>query len=233
MFDGPPPADAHAIPMPGPSFGFPIEPGAPVGVPANTVLVNSDYPLPEGARAIGTLVQEVGDDPTRTGDLVIVPRCVGPNDPPFRAPPSAAEIWQQTPLPRVVIVASPPGTLEWPGITRLGSDFRSDGVATTTAAVALHGYDVTVTAVPIAYAWGFGDGSEVTSPDAGAAQRVAYLRRGDYTVVRYVVWEGTADVRAFGGLIARQYLGTVTIPERAPYHVAEIRAVLRTNPTGR
>ncbi|MFI5046357.1 MAG: hypothetical protein ACHQIG_04785 [Acidimicrobiia bacterium] len=233
VFDGEPPADAHAIPMPGPSFGFPIDPGAPVGVPANTVLVNSDYVLPPSARTIGTLVQEVGDDPTRTGDLVIVPRCVGPNEPPFRAPPSAAEIWQQTPLPRAVIDASPPGTFTWPGITRLGSDFRSGALAMTTAEVSLRGYQVSVSAVPIAYAWAFGDGTDFVSPDAGAAQRVAYLRRGDYTVTRYVVWEGHAQVRAFGGVIAELDLGTVTIPERVPYHVAEIRAVLRTNPSTR
>ena len=185
---------------------------------------------PTARSSLGHLVQDVGDDPTRTGDLVIVPRCVGPRDPPLPPPPSAAEIWQQTPLPRAVIDASPPGTAAWPGITRLGSDFRSDALAPTTAAVSLHGYDVVVTAVPIAYAWTFGDGNGVVSPDAAAAPRVAYLRRGDYAVTRYVVWEGHAEVRGFGGLVAQQYLGTVTIPERRPYHVAEIRAVLRTNP---
>jgi hypothetical protein len=233
VFAGAPPADAHAIPMPGPSFGFPVEPGAPVGVPPGTVLVNPDYPLPPGARMIGRLVQDVGDDPTRTDDLVIVPRCVNPADPPAPAPPSAAEIWQQTPLPRAVVEANPPGTLAWPGITRLGSDFCSAGLAPTTAAVSLRGYDVVATAVPIAYAWSFGDGVNVVSPDPGGTQRVAYLRRGSRTVTRFVVWEGQAEVRAFGGLIARVDLGTVTIPERVPYHVAEIRAVLRTNPAPR
>jgi hypothetical protein len=230
VFDGEPPADAHAIPVPGPSFGFPIAPGPPIGVPPGTVLVNSDVDLPAGARVVGHLVQEVGDDPTRSDDLVLVPRCAQPGDPPLSSLPSAAEVWQQTPLPRAVIDASPPGTAAWPGITRLGSDFRSAALDAATAAVAIRSYDVTATALPVAYAWSFGDGSGLVSPDAGRAPRVAYLRRGDYTVTRYVVWHGTAEVRAFGGLIARMDLGTVTIPERLPYHVAEIRAVLRTNP---
>jgi hypothetical protein len=144
--------------------------------------------------------------------------------------PSAAEIWQQTPLPRAVIEASPPGTTAWPGITRLGSDFRSPALPPASAEVSLRGYDVTATAQPVAYAWSFGDGTGVVAPDEGAVPRVAYLRRGDYAVTRYVVWRGAAEVRAFGGLIARLDLGTVTIPEHVPYHVAEIRAVLRTTP---
>ena len=233
VFPGAVPADAHAVPVPGPSFGFPIQPGAPIGVPASTVLVNADYALPEGARDIGQLVQDVGDDPTRSDDLVIIPRCITAGSPPIPVPPSAAEIWQQTPLPRAAIDARPPGTAAWPGITRMGTDFRSPAVAPATAAVSLRGYDVVATAVPVAYAWSFGDGTTLAAPDANGVPRVAYLRRGDYTVTRFVVWQGTAEVRAYGGLIARLDLGTVTIPERAPYHVAEIRAVLRTNPSSR
>src|SRR4029077_20086680 len=81
VFPGAVPDDAHAVPVPGPSFGFPIEPGAPIGVPASTVLVNADYRLPDGARDVGQLVQDVGDDPTRSDDLILVPRCVAPGAP--------------------------------------------------------------------------------------------------------------------------------------------------------
>jgi hypothetical protein len=231
LFAGDPPTDANAIPVPGPSFRFPLDPGPAVGVPAGTMIVSMLYDsLPDDARIIGEFVQELGDDPTRDGDIVIIPRCIGPGEPAFAGPPSAAEIWQQTPLPRAVVDARPPGTLAWPGITRLGSDFTSGALAPTTASVALRGYQVDVTATPIAYAWSFGEGTDVVTPDAGPTQRVAYLRRGDFTVTRYVVWEGRARTTAFGGDFGEQYLGTVAIPERIPYHVGEIRALLRTTP---
>ncbi|HEX5587053.1 MAG TPA: hypothetical protein VFZ17_07070 [Acidimicrobiia bacterium] len=230
VFAGDPPAGSNPVPVPGPSFGFPLRPGPAVGVPAGTVIVGDAIPLPPDAVVVGTFVQEVGDDPTVDGDIVIIPRCIQPGEPPLANPPSAAAIWQETPLPRAVVRASPPGTRAWPGITRLGSDFRSDGLGPTMAAVSLDGYDVEVTAVPIAYAWSFGDGTDVVTPDAGPPRRVAYLRRGDFTVTRYVVWEGTAHLTAFGGDFGTKYLGTVTIPERVLYHVAELRAVLRSTP---
>jgi hypothetical protein len=235
VFAGDPPADSNAVAMPGPSFGFPLRPGPAQGVPAGTMIVGDAIPLPPDAVIIGAFVQEIGDDPSVDGDIVIIPRCIQPGAPLLANPPSAAAIWEETPLPRAVVQASPPGTHAWPGITRLGTDFRSDALGPTTASVSLDGYDVEVTAVPIAYAWSFGagsfgDGANVVTPDAGPTRRVAYLRRGDFTVTRYVVWEGTAHITAFGGDFATLYLGTVTIPERVPYHVAEIRALLRSTP---
>jgi hypothetical protein len=230
VFAGDPPAASNALPMPGPSFGFPLNPGPAVGVPAGTMIVGEGIALPPDAVVVGAFVQEIGDDPAVTGDIVIIPRCVHPGDPVLADPPSAAEIWQETPLPRAVVVASPPGTRAWPAITRLGSDFRSDALGPAAASVSLDGYDVDVTAVPIAYAWSFGDGTTVVTTDAGPPRRVAYLRRGDFTVTRYVVWEGNAHITAFGGDFGSTYLGTVTIPERVPYHVSEVRAVLRTTP---
>ena len=231
VFAGAPPADANALPRPGPTFSLPLNPGPPVGVPPNTMIVSKYYDkLPDDALIIGEFVQDIGNDASPGSPLVIIPRCIGPMTPELAAPPSAAEIWQETPLPRAVVRASPPGTREWPGITRLGSDFRSDAVAVTTASVELDGYHVDVVATPIAYAWSFGNGTDVVSPDAGAPTRVQYLRRGNFTVTRFVVWEGRATITAFGGSFGDQYLGTVTIPERVPYHVAEIRAFLRTTP---
>jgi hypothetical protein len=194
------------------------------------VLVGRLAVLPPDARVVGDLVVEVGDDRSRNDDIVVVPRCIGPGEPVLAAPPSAAEIWQETPLPRAVVRASPPGTRAWPGITRLGTDFRSDPLATTSASVSLHGFDVDVVAAPIAYAWSFGDGTHVVAPDAGAPTRVAYLRRGDFAVTRYVVWEGRARLTLFGLDLGVRELGTVTIPEVVPYRVAEIRALLRSTP---
>ena len=193
------------------------------------MLVSRLEVLPADVTIVGDFVVEVGDDRSRAGDVVVVPRCIRPGEPVLSGPPSAAEIWQRTPLPRAVVQASPPGTREWPGITRLGTDFWSDALATTTASAVIDGFAVDVTAVPVAYAWSFGDGTEmVTAP--GERTRLAYLRRGEFTVTRYVVWEGRARISAFGLDFGEQDLGTVTIPERAPYRVAEVRALLRTPP---
>jgi len=97
----------------------------------------------------------------------------------------------------------------------------------TSASVSLRGFDVEVVAHPIAYAWAFGDGTDVVSADPAIPVRVAYLRRGGYDVTLYVVWEGRARMSLLGLDLGVRDLGTVTIPERVPYHVAEIRALLR------
>ena len=88
-------------------------------------------------------------------------------------------------------------------------------------------------AQPIGYAWSFGNDTNAVVADPAARTRVAYLRRGDFDVTLYVVWEGRARLSAFGIDLGVLDLGTVTIPERAPYRVTEIRAVLRTSPDRR
>jgi hypothetical protein len=231
VFATPPAPEVGVTPLPGPSVGWPLTPGQALGAPSGTVLVHELESLPADVRVVGRFVVEVGDDRSRTGDVIVVPRCTQPGDPALAGPPSAAEIWERTPLPRVAVHASPPGTHAWPGITRLGTDFWSDPLAITTAAVAIDGYAVAVTAVPLAYAWSFGDGTELVTP-AGERTRLAYLRRGEFIVTRYVVWEGRARVSAFGLDFGELDLGTVTIPEEVPYRVAEVRSLLRT-PSGR
>ena len=64
---------------------------------------------------------------------------------------------------------------------------------------------------------------------------VPYPRRGDFAVTLYVVWEARAHLTyaPWGVSLGDIDLGTVTLPEHLPYHVAEIRAVLRTTPTER
>jgi len=229
-FPGTPPFPLN--PVPGNSFGWPLNGGPSTVYSPNVAMVSnlSRDPLPPGAVVLGDFVQEVGDDPAVYGDIVVIPRCIGPGDAPPALPPSSAAIWEETPLPRAVVTASPPGTSAWPGVTRLASDFHSPAVAPTTASVDLDGYHVDVVATPIAYGWSFGDGTTVVTTDAVAPTRVQYLRRGDYVVTRYVVWEGHATITAFGGSFGERYLGTVTIPERVPYHVAEVRSLLRTTP---
>ena len=198
-----------------------------VGAAPGTAFVASIDGLPPDAVVVGPILLDLGLSIV-TGEIVVAARrCAGPaaSTPPIA--PTAAEIWEQTPLPRAVVRASPPGTREWPGVTRLGSDFSSDPVPSTTASVALRGFDVDVQAVPIAYAWSFGDGTTVIADDPSAVARVAFLRRGEFAVTRFVVWHGTARMTFFGRDLGVQDLGTVTIPEQIPYRVSEIRAVLR------
>jgi hypothetical protein len=205
-----------------------FDPAPFVGAPPGTIFVGSIDHLPPDAVVVGPILLDLGVS-LRTGEIVIAAyRCGGPSAPAPPIAPSSAEIWEETPLPRAVVQASPPGTRDWPGITRLGTDFSSPPLPATSAFVALHGFDVDVTAVPIAYAWSFGDGTTVITGDPNAITRVAYLRRGEFPVTRYVVWHGTARMTLFGRDLGEQDLGTVTIPERIPYRVSEIRAVLRT-----
>jgi hypothetical protein len=204
-------------------------PGTPV-VPAGVVALARGAPLPAGASVVGDLVTEVGES---SAAAVVVPRCVRPGDPLLGAPPSPAEVWQETPLPRPTVRASPPGTSAWPGITRLATYLWGDGVTDATAAVSLRGFDVTVNARPVAYAWSFGDGTTTVKSDLGSATaplRVTFLRRGDYLIDLYVVWEGRARISFAGFLVADVDLGTVTLPERVGYHVAEVRALLHSSP---
>jgi hypothetical protein len=190
--------------------------------------------LPPDARVVGPLVWDLGAPTAPGGDLVILPWCPTPGTAAPWEAPTAAEIWQQTPLPRRAIAASPPGTRGWPGITRLHTFFSSAARPVTTAAVSLRGFDVSVVARPIAYAWSFGDGSTQIAGDPPSAI-VPYSRRGDFVVTLYVVWEATAHVvySPWGISVGDIDLGTVTLPEYLPYHVAEVRAVLRTTPGGR
>lgn len=231
---GPPSPElvAHISAIPGPTVvtNEVVGPGPPVDVPAGAVAIDDRALIPPDAFVVGDLVYEVGQQPTL---LIVVPRCVRPGTPMLGEPPSPAEIWQQVPLPRTHVHASPPGTLGWPGITRLATFFWGNAVPDATASVSLRGFDVTVVAHPIAYAWSFGEGTTLVGSDpasAGAPVPVTFLRRGNYTVQLFVVWEGRAHI-SFDGLdLADQDLGTVTLSEGLPYHVAEIRAVLRTTP---
>lgn len=227
----PPELLAQIQPIPGPTAitNEIIGPGPPVDVPPGVVSVDRSVSIP-GMIVVGDLVYDVGINPTFA---IVVPRCVSPGTPLLGEPPSPAEIWQQTPLPRTHVHASPPGTAAWPGITRLTSWFWGDRVGDTTARVSLRGFDVTVVARPLAYAWWFADGTTAIAADpasAAAPVRATFVRRGDFEVRLYVIWEGRAHI-SFAGLdIADEDLGTVTLPERAPYHVAEVRALLRTTP---
>ncbi|MEX1007223.1 MAG: hypothetical protein WD271_05195 [Acidimicrobiia bacterium] len=228
----PPELAGHAFPIPGPTAVTAhqvIGPGVPL-VPPGVMALDDPALVPPGAFVVGDFVTEIGSAP----NLVLsVPRCVRPGAPLLGEPPSPAEIWQETPLPRTAVHASPPGTPGWPGITRLATFFWGNAVPDTIASVSLRGFDVRVVAHPIAYAWSFGEGTTLVGPDpgsAGAPVPVTFLRRGNYVVELFVVWEGRARISFDGLELANQELGTVTLPERVPYHVAEIRAVLRTTP---
>jgi hypothetical protein len=232
LTDAPTPELApHVGSIPGPTLVGDVSagPGTPLVEPG-VVSVDDPAVLPPGAVVVGALGFDVGVQAARA---LIVPRCSGPGTPPLPQPPSPAEIWQETPLPRATIDASPPGTAAWPGITRLATLFWGAEVPPTAARVSLRGFDVDVVARPIAYAWVFGNGATWVGEYPGsvfAPLPVTYARRGNYGITLFVVWEGRATMTFDGLPMPEEDLGTVTLPEDAPYHVAEIRAALRTTP---
>ena len=237
VFDGPiPPALVPTVtPLPGIAiFPFaPLQVGALQGAPPGAVRLDGPAPLPAGATDAGVFVVDTATPRDGGPGVLLVPRCALPGTPLPSGPPTAAEIWQQTPLPRATVHASPPGTREWPGIVNLESWFWSAPLADARAGVELDGYLVDVAAHPVAYAWAFGDGTTAVSAGPGGADaptRATFRRRGDRSVVLYVTWAGLAHViaPALGLDFGLQDLGTVTLPEGIVYHEAEIRALLRS-----
>jgi hypothetical protein len=237
VFAGPVPPElvSSVTPLPG-LAAFPYSPiriGALQGAPPGALRLDGAAPLPPGAELVGTFVVDTATPRDGGPGVFLVPRCAHPGDPLPPTPPDAATIWQQTPLPRTRVHASPPGTRDWPGVVNLESRFWGDPVPDARAAVALDGYLVDVAAHPVAYGWAFDDGttSVGSSPgSAGAPLRATFRRRGDHGLALYVTWVGLARISAPGlGLdFGLQYLGTVTLPVSATHHVAEIRALLRS-----
>jgi hypothetical protein len=235
VFPGPIPGDLAGVsPLPG-IVTFPyvsLQVGALLGAPPGAVRVDGNPRLPAGVVPAGDFVVDTATPRVGT-DVLIVPRCVAPGEPLLALPPTAAEIWEQTPLPRAAVHANPPGTSSWPGIVNLESRFWGAPVPDARATVDLRGYVVTVAAHPVAYAWSFGDGTTSVGSGPGgpdAPARAQYRRRGDYDVTLYVVWAGLAHTTApaWGLDFGVQNLGTVTLPETVVYHEAEIRALLRS-----
>jgi hypothetical protein len=222
-------------PLPG-FIGLPFGPAriAPVvDAPPGAMRYDRPGPLPGTLTYVGDTVSDIGFPVAWDRDVVIVPRCVLPGDPPPPSPPTAAEIWQQTLLPRARIHANPPGTRAWPGVVHLQSRFWSEALPEAVASVALPGFAVDVRAVAVAYAWVPGDGSStVRAGPGGPTDYVGtdFLKRGDYPVTLYVVWAGVAHLwMPDRGLdLGAQWLGTVTLPEQVVHHVAEVRALLHS-----
>ena len=217
--------------------GLPIILGSLVGAAPGALRVERGTVLPPGSSPGGEFVIDVAT-PRSSTHLLVVPRCARPGEPLPPEPPTAADIWERTPLPRATVHASPPGTRAWPGIVHLETRFWGAAPGDAQAQVTLDGYAVSVVAHPIAYAWEFGDGTTTVLPAAASAAtptRAEYRRRGDYDVVLYTVWAGLADTSApaWGLDFGDQDLGTVTIAETVTYHTAEIRSLLRSRAVGR
>ena len=214
--------------------GSDVQVGRVQGAPPDAVRLDGDAPLPPGAVLVGAFVVDLATLRDGRPGVWVVPRCAAPGEllPPQL--PDAATIWEQTPLPRTRIHASPPGTRDWPGIVNLESRFWGDPLPDARASVTLDGYLVEVAARPVAYGWAIDGGttSVGTSPGSAATPlRATFRRRGDHGVGLWVTWGGVAHVRAPGlGLdFGLQDLGTVTLPVAQTHHVAEIRALLRSH----
>jgi hypothetical protein len=241
VFAGPVPPELVGSVTPLQVAAFPytvVQVGALQGAPPGALRLDGDAPLPPGARLVGDFVVDAAIPRTGTSGYSFVPRCAAPGDALPPAPPTAAAIWQQTPLPRARVHASPPGTRDWPGIVNLESRFWGDALPDAHATVTLAGYVVDVAAHPVAYGWAFDDGTTsigAAPGDAAAPLRATFRRRGDHDVSLYVTWAGVAHViaPALGLDFGMQDLGTVTLPESVTHHVAEIRALLRSRSSSR
>lgn len=231
----PPELVGSVTPLPGiTAFPYsPVQVGNLQGAPAGALKLDGDAPLPPGAALAGTFAVDTATPRDGGPGVFLVPRCADAGEPLPPAPPDAAAIWQQTPLPRAHVRSSPPGTRDWPGIVNLESRFWGDALPDARATVILDGYVADVAAHPVAYGWAFADGttSVGSSPgDQSSPLRATFRRRGDHGLALYVTWAGLAHVTApaFGLDFGMQYLGTVTLPVAATHHVAEIRALLRS-----
>jgi hypothetical protein len=237
VFPGPVPPELASSVSPLPGIGYspysPLQIGALQGAPPGAVRVDGNLPLPPGAVLAGTFVVDTAMPRDGGPDVLVVPRCASPGEPLPGDPPDAATIWQQTPLPRAHLHASPPGTSAWPGIVNLESRFWGDPLPDARATVALGDYVVDVTAHPVAYAWAIDDRVMAIGPSPGHAAApvvTTFRRRGDHRLALYVTWSGLAHVTApaLGLDLGVQDLGTVTLVVADTHHVAEIRALLRS-----
>jgi hypothetical protein len=230
-----PPAIAPLVsPLPSiPEFtSSPLQVGALQGGVPGVVRVEAEAALPPDATVVGRFDFAVGQPRDTSRPPYVVPMCSVTGVARMPEPPTAAEIWEQTPLPRARVDASPPGTRAWPGIVNLESRFWVQPLPDAHAIVSLDGYVVDVSARPIAYGWTLADGTTSVRETPGSAEdplRVTFRRRGDQLMRLHVVWQGTGHVIApFLGLdLGDVELGTVALPLTTTHSVAEIRALLR------
>jgi hypothetical protein len=237
VFPGPVPAALARMVTPLPGIAvfpyFQAQIGTLQDAPPGALRVDGAPVLPPGAVDAGEFVVDTATRRDGPPEQRVVPRCARPGAPLPAEPPTAAEIWRQTPLPRASVQASPPGTRDWPGIVNLESRFWAGALPDAQATVTLDGYVVDVRAHPVAYGWALDDGTTRVRTDPGradAATTTTFRRRGDHEVDLYVVWAGVAHIAApaLGLDFGVHDLGTVTLPETAVHHVAEIRALLRS-----
>ena len=152
-------------------------------------------------------------------------------------PPTAAEIWEQTPLPRADgarVAAGHPRLARDreprdPVLERARSpDARADRACSTATSV-------DVVAHPVAYAWSFGDGTTCggvrtrgapTRPSRVDVPSPRRLRRG--ALRRSGQGSRTSPRPALGLDFGCSTSAPSPCPSRSPYHVAEIRALLRS-----
>ena len=172
------------------------------------------------------------------GNPVGPPKTVCPNagstaPQPPPPPPTPAQVWGATPLPPPIFNWNPHGL----GLTGLASWFWVGGVGDPVTATAnIRGYTVVTTARPVAYHWGFGDGTGAvgSSPGTEAAPSVrhVYQTKGKYSLQLIIAWQGQYTFTGNGVAVQTVQLGTVDGPlATSSYSVQEIRSVLVAPPS--
>ncbi len=145
-------------------------------------------------------------------------------------PPAPAEAAQLAPFPAESI-RHDPCYLGLTGLTSwLWATVNGGPVPAVSAAATIRGYAVTVTAHPVAYHWGFGNGGTATSYQSGtqANPSVSYMydTSGTYDLTLIVTWAGTYTFTGHG-IAQTQPVGPVQqTTQHYTWPVQQIRSVL-------
>lgn len=152
--------------------------------------------------------------------------CAAPGEAAPPAPPTAAEIFNQAPLPRCEIKVNP----REDGLTGVETWLWCERVEDVTVTAAIRGYEVQATATPTEFRWLPGDGAAYISNNPGTEEdpsaRHMYETRGDYVIAVDVAWSGTYTYEGHG-VAESGSLDGVTVDSDRGYHVIEARGVLQ------
>lgn len=150
-----------------------------------------------------------------------IPSSSGPEPssaPSTPAPPSGAEVRNQTPIPEPDIQIDP----NLLGLTGLLTTFTTSAAEPISSTSSIRGYTVTATATPTYYEWDFGDDNGY---GAGRQAEHTYETRSDYVVTLTVTYSGSYTWSG-NGRSGSGDLGTIERSVSRDYKVIEARGVL-------
>lgn len=171
---------------------------------------------------------------------VWAPEGTTPGPPPPPPPPTAAEMWDQVPLPTPTFGVSPDGTGRTGMETRLWD--TSTTAAPRTATATIRGWTATATATSSSWQWRMAEPGEpgpasqrnpnpvlsATQPGTAASPAATYTYEtaGGYTLTLTVTWTGSYTYTRPGFTATTVPLGTSTREASRSYTVGTIKPVV-------